>query len=338
MMRTFMLAPWRALFRGDPVAVLAAVLGVVVGLLVVSNARGQESRVPNHRVAWKVEDKYPGWIGLWIDGSYAGSLQPYEGKWWYQGASSNNDLIEFMDRNNPPGRRGERGQIGEKIGAKPKAGVREDDGVIGDRRDEKPRIPPDGVIADKIAPDGQSHYSIGGLSANRADALRAIETASGIPDDRAKTRLIVIGTEVGRKKVIDDLARDPLFTFWRDKLVVLQYPPNHDAIAADRGFVQPLGDNPVIQAQGPDGTVYWRQETYTGAPELAKALRDKVPGYDPLKDPHPPDKAKTPTAGEEPPVGLIGAWLSSLGCPLVTLLMGGGAAGAMWWRKRKGTA
>lgn len=341
MLQEFFVLPIRNLLRGRSSAIFAAVIGVVVGLLfIVGVTRGQErSRIPNNRVQWKAETQWPGWIGLWIDGSYAGSLNPYEGKWWYQGASSNHDLIEFLDRNNPPKRRGERGDIGEKIGAKPKAGVREEDGdVVGDRRDQGPAAPLFGVVSEKIAPDGLSHYSIGGLAANRADALRAIEAASGIPDDKDKPRLIVIGTEVGRRKVIDDLARDPLFTFWRDKLVVLQYPPNHDAIAADRGFVQPLGDEPVIQVQRHNGEVYWRQETYAGgAPELAKALRDKVPGYDPARDPHPPDKGKA-ASSEDAPVGLIGAWLSSLGCPLVTLLLGGGAAGAYWMRKRKAGA
>lgn len=339
MLTSLFVDPFRNLFRGERAALLAAVFGIIVGLLfAVGFSRGQEpSRVPNSRVQWRAESQWPGWLGLWIDGSYAGSLQPYEGKWWYQGASKNNDLIEFMDRTNPPRGRGERG-TGERIGdLKPKAAVREDDGVIGDRRDQGPAGPLFGVVSDKIAPDGKSHYSIGGMSAERADALRAIETASGIPDDRAKPRLIVIGTESGRKKVIDDLAKDPHFAYWRDKLVVLQYPPNHDAIAADRGFVQPTGDDPVIQAQGPDGVVYWRQTNYAGgAPELAKALRDKVPGYDPAKDPHPPEKGKTPVAGEESPLGLIAAWLGGLGCPLLSALgVGGGAAGAWYLKRRK---
>lgn len=338
MLISFFVQPIRNLWRGERTAIAAAIIGVVAGLLfaIGVTAHGQESRVPNSRVQWRAEDKWPGWIGLWIDGSYAGSLQPYEGKWWYQGATTNNDLIEFLDRHNPPKRRGERG-TGEKIGdIKQRAGVREDDEPpIGDRN-QGPRIPPDGVMFEKIAPDGQSHYSIGGTSANRADALRAIEAASGIPDDRTKPRLIVIGNEAGRRKVVDDLARDPLFTYWRDKLVVLSYPTNHDAIAADRGFVQPTGDEPVIQVQGPDGVVFWRQETYTGASDLAKALRDKVPGYDPARDPHPPDKGKPATAGDDPPVGLIGAWLGSVGCPLTGF--GALVVGVVVWIVRRAKA
>ena len=335
-MLTYLLAPFRNLLRGDRTAVQAAVLGAVIGLLFAAAAFGQSGTpvVPNHRVQWKVDPQWPGWANLWIDDAYAGSLYPTDGRWWYQGAKHSNNLLEFVQQHNPakPSK-----PSGEKTGdLRSRAGVHED---VGERpRDEKPRIPPDGVISNMIAPDGKSHYSIGGLSAERADALRALETASGIPDDRTKPRLIVIGTEVGRRQVIEDLARDPLFAFWRDKLVVQQYPPNHDAIAADRGFVQPVGDNPVIQAQGPDGTVYWRQETYTGAPELAKALRDKVPGYDPAKDPHPPDAGPKPLAPMgESPWGLILAWLGSIGCPLFGAAGVGG--GAIWaYRRRKAGA
>lgn len=124
---------------------------------------------------------------------------------------------------------------------------------------------------------------------SKAQAREAIQ--NGVPDDRHKLRLTVIGTEVERKRVLADLAP------WQDKLLVQAYEPTHWAVR-DAGFS--TKGSPTIYVQGPDGTVLHRQDDYNdGAAGLATAIRKADPNYRPEKD---PDLRKTPAPPQPSPL------------------------------------
>ncbi|HYE77940.1 MAG TPA: hypothetical protein VEI97_08140 [bacterium] len=165
-----------------------------------------------------------------------------------------------------------------------------------------------GVERDRLV-KGAEKYTLSGREAGRAEALSALEAAGDIPNDANLTRLTVIGSEAARRQVLADLKGSPDLAFWRDKLVVKDYPADHWRVK-DGGFVAPKEPSaPVIYVQKADGTVLWRQDDYRGgAPELSKALRDRVPGYDPAKDPQP---------RVAPPVGTAGGF--GMGWLLVSL-------------------
>ena len=208
-------------------------------------------------------------------------------------------------------------------GPSPKGGVDEyqradEDGrqiaQAGDVIDGSPRGKKDwmtgGVDVSQLRKGG-SYYTINDKKGHRevdaAEALSAIEGGS-IPDDAKNVRITVIGGDAARAKVVNDFKTNPSLA-WLEcaagsgKCVLNSYPPTHWRIK-DGGFKTPdAPDGVVIYAQQADGKVLWRQDSYEGGAEtLARALRDKVPGYDPNKDPSPkkpgpalPDAS--PTAG-----------------------------------------
>jgi hypothetical protein len=291
---------------------------------------------------WHPLKDQSGWVGLWVDGKYAGRLDPFDGVWEGPGRPQVN-IREWAFKVNPP-KRGS-GQVGDLPAAATKApgrpAIREDgddkpapvpkdgkakrpalagddgcecgDGctcnpcrcaekgkkntapptppdlspeIFADNRDNGPAIPKGGVQWDRVKTDGE-RFSIGGQDATRAEAMSAIEAAGKVPDDAGLVRLLVIGSDAARKPVVTDLKTSPEFAGLRDAVIVQDRAPSHWWISG-RGFAEPKGDSPVIYAMKPDGTVLWRQDSYEGgAPALAKALRDKVPGYDPAKDPQP---------------------------------------------------
>lgn len=107
--------------------------------------------------------------------------------------------------------------------------------------------------------------------------------ARGLPDDRGKARLTVIGSEEERKTVLNDLDAAPDLKPLRESLVVQAYAPDHWAVART-GFK--TDGRPSIYLQSPDGKVLHRQDDYQGGPRrLAEAIRKASPNYDPRKDP-----------------------------------------------------
>lgn len=173
---------------------------------------------------------------------------------------------------------------------------RKDDLFIGQKIEFPPvdqpnpadRIPPGGVMLDKIS--AEHKYFCRGRECTRAEAMSALDEAANVPDDANALRLTVIGSDAARTKFLADWRQSPDLAAWRDKFIVTEYPPDHWRIK-DGGFKVPTDDRePVVYLQMPDGTVLYRLDNWEagkGAPALAKALRERVPNYDPNKDPTP---------------------------------------------------
>lgn len=141
------------------------------------------------------------------------------------------------------------------------------------------------------SPSGPEKYTYKGEPVRRSDAVEMIE--KGVPDDRGKLRLTVIGSEAERKRVVDDVARSPM----AGQLLVQAYAPDHWAVK-DAGFK--TDGHPTVYVQAPAGQVLHRQDDYSdGAEGLLAAVRKADPNYRPDKD---PDLRKKPEPKPEPPL------------------------------------
>lgn len=284
---------------------------------------------------------------LWRGNEYIGQLDPDLAQWKFAHSKEPQDLSLELDtfwKSNGYNRRGTGALPPKGVGAKVeqapadkpklkfegKADVKEES----DRDPANERLPVDG--GDGLAPNqrfrgnnfgvdfsgvGKEHvgYSINGRHANASEAFDAIRDGA-LPNDSELPRLVVIGNEAKRKQVLADFDYSPDLAPFKGKLLVQSYAPNHWHVSAERGFVQPTtADGVVIQAQSASGKVLWRQTDYDGgAPALARALRDKVPGYDPKLDPTP----KGSSSGEGLPFSPL--WLvAAVGTAIVV------------WRMRK---
>lgn len=264
--------------------------------------------------------------GAW---EYVGSIDPEAGSWRWEPYGRPLDLLRVVGKARAPGAlpAPERAPAPPPAGARPKIGVEETtdppppkarpaDDRLADVIDGSPRAGPDflgGVDRSKLA--SQPRYTIGGKEVGAAEALEAIQ-AGALPDDAGHVRVTVIGADAARRPVVEDLARAPALAWLKGRSVVNQYAAAHWRVR-DGGFAVPADAGGVmIYAQAPDGKVLWRQEGYAGGPDaLARALRDKVPGYDPARDPSParPDSAPGPPANPW--------WLSVPGAALVVYLV-----------------
>lgn len=215
-----------------------------------------------------------GWVTLYYKSQPVGLLEPNEGLWLSLSSGEEFNLRQHTQKYNPK----------QKTNAVP--AIREEE------------TPKDG---DQVIPHAQSCFGVDsrkiatketfhleGRICSRAEALEAIKrvkVASGIPTDADATRITVIGTEAQTKTVMDDLDKAPELQWLKGNAIVQAYTPDHWRII-DGGFVNT--GTPTIYAQSPDGVVLWRQDNYEGgANALSQALRDRVPGYDPTKDPTP---------------------------------------------------
>lgn len=146
-----------------------------------------------------------------------------------------------------------------------------------------------GVDFSKLRGD-RDHYQIGGREVSRAEGLGVLSgdhAAANVPNDSQYVRFTVIGGKAARDQVLEDLRTKPEFATFKDKFVIASYGADHWRIR-DGGFKAPANPTGVmIYVQKADGTVLWRQDGYESPVKLVKALRDKVPGYDPAKDPSP---------------------------------------------------
>jgi hypothetical protein len=121
-------------------------------------------------------------------------------------------------------------------------------------------------------------------------------------DDRDQLCVTVIGEEVNRRQVLDDLDRAPALTPWKGRLKIHGYEPTHWAVQ-DAGFK--TDGRPTIYVQAPDGKVLHRQDEYRGPEALAEVLRKADPRYQPANDPD----LNRDLAGVPLPVWLGGAVL-----------------------------
>jgi hypothetical protein len=130
-----------------------------------------------------------------------------------------------------------------------------------------------GVSTDKIAKN--EVYSVNG---------RIVTQPSGppIPDDSGKLHLTIIGNDVERRRVLQDLATAPELAEFRDRFSVQDYPPDHWAVALC-GFY--TAGHPTIYLQQPSGKVLHRQDDYDGPKRFSEALRKASNTYDANRDP-----------------------------------------------------
>jgi len=147
---------------------------------------------------------------------------------------------------------------------------------------------PTGVDASKLSPEPR--YSIDGKETTR-EAVDAVLLANYVPDDSGKIRLVLIGDEAARRKVLDDFTK-PRLKALSDKLVINAYPDDHPLVK-QAGFVT-SGDVDIYVMRA-DGKVLGRNHDgkYHGPEWLACAIEQKP--YDPSKDPD-----LTPKPGPRP--------------------------------------
>jgi hypothetical protein len=162
-----------------------------------------------------------------------------------------------------------------------------------------------GVDRDKIT--GRNRYTINGRTVAKEQVDQALTGRdSTLADDSAKLRLTVIGSDIERKRVLDDLASNPALAPYKDSLVVQDYAPADWPTQA--GFV--TGGHPTIYLQAPDGKVLYHRDDYQQGPEgLAGAVRKADPKYDPAKDPNGNPLPNLNWGDLEPyaPLGVLGA-------------------------------
>lgn len=140
-------------------------------------------------------------------------------------------------------------------------------------------IPTDyGIHGPRRVREGE-YISIGDREITREQALHLIQDST-IPQDENFLRVVVIGIDGERERVVQDIATSPAFQGLRETLQVTSYPPTHWAVGV--GFY--TQGRPTIYLQRPDGTVLHRQDDYDGPEALVSAIRKADPSYDPQKD------------------------------------------------------
>jgi hypothetical protein len=183
-----------------------------------------------------------------------------------------------------------------------------------------------GVNWPKISKDSKITLPSGEeISVERA--IQMIEQ-NKIPDDSKKFRLVIIGSDVDRKRVTD--AWPTVEANLRDRFALWSVPPDHwslkDLVSGE--LLYKVGGTPTIYCQAPDGKVLHRQDEFVGMPDF-EAVRKAVKGYDASKDPdlRKPDPKKVdpkkPVEPNETPTS-----------PMPLVLIGGGIVAAYLLKNR----
>lgn len=143
--------------------------------------------------------------------------------------------------------------------------------------------------------DGGYQTGSGPEAARFVEEARAASTAMGGEGaaSGAKLHLTVIGPEVSRAAVLQDLATHPELATLRDRLLIQDYQPGEWPVDPALGF--PADGSPAIviqTAKSPSdpkgGRVVYRSRDYAGGPTaLAQAIRKADPHYRPDRDPGP---------------------------------------------------
>lgn len=138
-----------------------------------------------------------------------------------------------------------------------------------------------GVDLSKI-PAGPS-YQIKGKDTTKAQVMEALE--NGIPDDRGKMRLTVIGSQEERARVQKDLAA-PENSAVAQRAVLWSVPPDHwslkDNVTGQAMFY--TAANPTLYLTDARGKVLLRRDGYQGGQDF-QFIRKAVSDYDAKKDP-----------------------------------------------------
>lgn len=224
------------------------------------------AQVPQAKLAdgWHASAKHPGWHFWIFNGECTGWHEPATGKYQAVLDSKAGKLGPVID---PPWQRQ----------------------AVGDMEDWMTH----GVDRSKLSDARVERVTINGREVTRDVALDAIGKPE-IPDDGAKLRATIIGTEAECGAVWKDVLTHPALAEAREKYVWQSYPPGHWALRP--GFIQ--SGHPTIYFQaapdkpGGSAKVLLRLDSYPGALALAEAVRKADPNYDPAKDPNGQAKPK----------------------------------------------
>jgi hypothetical protein len=127
-----------------------------------------------------------------------------------------------------------------------------------------------GVQVERL--NGHERYTLNGREVSDAQ----------VPNDAARNRLVIIGSDAEQKRVSDDLNKHPALAPLMRDLVVQSYRPDHWHVA---GAGYDTSGHPSIYLVSADGKVLSHSSAYAGPERLAEAIRKADPKYDPSKDP-----------------------------------------------------
>ncbi len=180
-----------------------------------------------------------------------------------------------------------------------------------------------GVDWDRIKAGNDESYKIRGAEVPASEVYAALGGDANVPDDGKTARLVVLGSADARRQLLDDWSKSPLLSAFKSKLIVQAYPPEHWHVS-EVGY-KALGD-PTIYLVDSAGKAKHLQTDYDGPVQLAAALRQADPSFDP---------AKVPDLRKGGP-GSNGLPLNANHCCLGGLLVLATAAGMKAYLQRKG--
>jgi hypothetical protein len=255
---------------------------------------------------WYADESAPGWLKLYFEGSLVGRLQPASGQWQTAGKTAPINLIETFHlapgkASRPPGCLCDDGEC--CCGQCPQDCAGRQQMAAGGGAAEWNF----GLVRDKLTrPPAGEVYSRNGRPIEAQHALTAL-AGLGVPDDSRTARLVVLGSDAGRQRVLNDLATSPALTAFKDKAIVQAYPADHWTVA-EAGYKQ-VGDPTIYLVDAKGKVVTWQQDYDGGAPRLAKTLteglRQADPNFDPLRVPDLSKPAPPMPPSPTPAVGNI---------------------------------
>lgn len=126
-------------------------------------------------------------------------------------------------------------------------------------------------------------YRLNGQPVAPAVGLRSIKGGT-VPNDAGRPFLVMVGAKEACDRLESDFASSPALAPYRDKFRLQTYPPGFDQLARFDREGRPLyPDGLCIVAT--DGQELHRQASYAGPEQLAEALRQADPTYNPANTP-----------------------------------------------------
>jgi hypothetical protein len=139
-----------------------------------------------------------------------------------------------------------------------------------------------GILPDPHeAQDPEPRYQVNGREATKGQVIQAFEGQA--VDQSTKLRLTVIGPRQSRQAVLEDVKRTPDLRGVVSNFLLKDYDPTDWEVARSGFFTQ---GSPTIYVQAPTGKVLHRQDSYTGAEDLASVLRKANDQYKAEADPN----------------------------------------------------
>ncbi|HEV8061454.1 MAG TPA: hypothetical protein VGP68_16365 [Gemmataceae bacterium] len=139
-----------------------------------------------------------------------------------------------------------------------------------------------GIMPDPTqSQDAEPRYQVNGKQATREQVLQAFEGQA--TDQSTKLRLTVIGPRQARQVVLEDLKRTPDLQGVVRDFLLKDYDPSDWEVARSGFYTKGA---PTIYVQAPSGKVLHRQDSYTGAEDLAGVLRKANDQYKAEADPN----------------------------------------------------